>query len=156
MSSEHGLTGIKQGGSAVTTGASSAVQKRAACDPRTSGIPNNPDVDGQTDTVFQGYSGFKTASAAANNVVPGFTTVVSGSNYAASDSTYMGYQMVKSYSPSQCAAACNSMSGCQSFNICMFLVRYAHISMTPMTHTLQTLNVTLAKSQEHLAQTRLP
>jgi hypothetical protein len=83
---------------------------------------NGPQVTdpADSDNAFLAYPGF--TSAAENAAIPsGYALVPEFQNLqaAASDSHYMTYtsQGLTTYDPSVCAAACNAMQGCTSFNI---------------------------------------
>ncbi len=98
-------------------------RRAAAC---TSRSYNGPLVrPSDTPEAFQANTAFAdaaTAAADAPNVPEGYASVPDFVNLqaAAKDPSYLTYVSSKltSYNASQCAAICDSMAGCNSFNIC--------------------------------------
>lgn len=95
------------------------VIKRGSCLAQPAG--NGPAVTPDTDSAFLANPAFATA---ANSAVapPGYFLAVGYKNLQASASapsyqTYISSSLTK-YDPAVCAAKCNSISGCVSFNIC--------------------------------------
>ncbi|GAB7358345.1 hypothetical protein MBLNU230_g2416t1 [Neophaeotheca triangularis] len=95
--------------------ASPLLHRRAPCDPDTSAV-NAPAPDPNTPTAF---SNFPLYSSLANDAPTpeGYERVFS--NLAASNSApeYLTSTAPSSYDPALCAAVCDSISACQSFNI---------------------------------------
>jgi len=58
-------------------------------------------------------------SSARSAAVPsGYTQTFSNLNGSSQAYGYLGFTSVTSYDPASCASKCNSIQGCQSFNIC--------------------------------------
>lgn len=118
------------------------------CQPRSPGAGptvSNPD----TADAFTSFAQF--SSDATNAQVPlGYTRILTASNSAAQDSTYMMYQLFSSYDTAGCAALCTSNRGCNSFNICKYVIGCFRspmlLSMTLACELtlLQTMNVVRA------------
>lgn len=113
-------TQIGSGADAVVSAISkrSAVElvKRNACDARAAG--NGPTAVPDTPEGFKSYAAF-TGNATKASTPVGYQSIVTNSNAAAQDATYLTYTMMSSYDPKACAAFCQSQQGCNSFNLCM-------------------------------------
>ncbi|KAE8446099.1 hypothetical protein EG329_012470 [Mollisiaceae sp. DMI_Dod_QoI] len=95
-----------------------SLEKRGSCQPEAAG--NYPTVSPDSDVAFLTNPDF---AAAANSATapPGYFLAVGFQNLQASASnpSYLTYisSPLSSYDPAQCAAKCNSITGCSSFNI---------------------------------------
>lgn len=85
-------------------------------------IPNSYNVDLTTDSAFLGDANI--AAAANGATAPsGYTENFKNKQASLNGYVYMGYTVLEgspAYDPSVCATKCNSITGCQSFNICEF------------------------------------
>lgn len=91
------------------------LEKRTACAPQVplgSGPMTSPDTasDFLANPVYNNF--------ANNATIPtGYTRVFVGQNAASSTYGYLGYTNMVAYDPSSCAAKCNAITGCASFNL---------------------------------------
>lgn len=90
-------------------------ERAAACSSNPAGT--GPISDPDTDTGFQRSSVYSSTSSQAATPV-GYERIVTSGLAAAQDSTYLTYKVLSSYSPAACAAACQGIQGCNSFNVC--------------------------------------
>lgn len=75
----------------------------------------------------------------------GFTQVFSNLQASSQDYGYLGYTTLTTYDTNSCAAQCQSITDCYSFNIC----KLQHPYPVPLTSlTIQTLSVIQQSSQE--------
>ena len=95
--------------------------KRAACDPE----PSNPNTYGfDLSSAAKFRADTKIASVAKGASTPsGYFNTFTNLQGASSAYGYMGYKVVQSYDPSLCASACDSKTGCLSFNICKYHIK---------------------------------
>jgi hypothetical protein len=123
---------------ATSSPASSRLTKRGSCLPDTPGnyITIAPPVAADdSPSSFLNYAPF--TSDALNAVAPpGYVLAPGYQNLdaAAQSSTYLTYisSDLTSYDPDLCAARCDSILGCSSFNICMSLTPFKKvIHLTP-------------------------
>jgi hypothetical protein len=85
------------------------------CAPQPGGL--GPRVVPDTVSAFQQYQPFQSMSL-NNTYVPGYTSIYTNLTAAANGLTnYLGMYYLPTYSPSSCAAKCNELSTCNSFNI---------------------------------------
>jgi len=122
----EGITTVIDAPAAATSDASSkrGVSKRGTCLPYSPG--NGPAVN-TPDTVAAWYENSYISGAAAAASAPAGYVLADGYlnlDAAVSSPTYLTYTTdgITSYDPSVCAAKCNAISGCVSFNICGFLL----------------------------------
>jgi len=101
--------------------------KRAACDLEPSN-PNTYGFDLSSASSFRADA--KIASVAKAASTPsGYFNTFTNLQGASSAYGYLGYKVVTSYDPSECASECNSKEGCLGFNICKFTVapQFVHL-----------------------------
>jgi hypothetical protein len=85
------------------------------CAPQPGGL--GPRVVPDTVSAFQQYQPFQSMSL-NNTYVPDYTSIYTNLTAAANGLTdYLGMYYLPIYSPSSCAAKCNELSTCNSFNI---------------------------------------
>ena len=97
---------------------SAAVDKRAAttCVPQPAGI--NYAVQPDTAAGWVADLNLPASASAANKALPtGYTSSFVALNASNSADNYMGFSLMTSYDVTGCAAKCNAISGCNSFNI---------------------------------------
>lgn len=97
------------------------ISKRGTCKPYTAG--NGPSVKTPDDSVDSWYANPTIAGTAALAKAPAGYVLADGFvnlDASTSSSTYLTYisDELTAYDPSECAAKCDSISGCASFNIC--------------------------------------
>lgn len=101
---------------------SAALLKRAANATTCTGGTPQPTGSGPVSTPdtpagFQANAAY--GSAASSAATPsGFTKSFTNLNGATSAYAYLGFTSLSAYNPTTCASQCNTMVGCQAFNIC--------------------------------------
>ena len=92
--------------------------KRAACDRE----PSNANTYGfDLSSASSFHADTKVASVAQGASTPsGYFNTFTNLQGASSAYGYLGYKVVTSYDPSECAAECDNKSGCLGFNICKY------------------------------------
>jgi len=103
----------------VATGA--AIKKRDACSPNAPGTGPSVTTPDDSASAFQSYSAFIAAATGAATPV-GYKNVLLNGLGSAQDATYMTYTMMSEYNPTTCAEFCQAHQGCNTFNICEFLM----------------------------------
>ncbi|GAB7366826.1 hypothetical protein MBLNU230_g0998t1 [Neophaeotheca triangularis] len=95
----------------------SPIHRRAPCDPQPPGAPGAPVPSPNTAAGFRNSAELE--DLANNAPVPeGYEVAYSNLDASSNEpSGYLTFQAVNVYDPSVCAARCDSISGCQSFNI---------------------------------------
>jgi hypothetical protein len=84
------------------------------CAPQPGGL--GPHVIPDTVSAFQQYTPFQSMSL-NNTYAPNYTSIFKNLTAAANFNNYLGMYYLPTYSPSACAAKCNELSTCNSFNI---------------------------------------
>jgi hypothetical protein len=118
-----GITTVIDAPAAATSDASSkrGLSKRGTCLPYSPG--NGPAVHTPDDSVSSWYAdSYISGAASAASAPAGYVLADGYSNLdaAVSSSTYLTYTTdgITSYDPTVCAAKCDAIAGCVSFNIC--------------------------------------
>lgn len=84
------------------------------CAPQPGGY--GPKMSPDTVSTFQQYTPFQSMSL-NSTYTPGYTTIFTNLPAASKTNTYIGLYLLQTYDVSACAAKCNEVSSCNSFNL---------------------------------------
>lgn len=116
------ITSVSVDISAIATQTPLAViEKRGACAAQPTGVTGiyGPPASPTDDTVAAFAANAAFAAAASSAPIPsGYSNTFTNLNASNNAYGYMGYTLLSSYDSERCAAKCNAINGCMSFNLC--------------------------------------